>query len=213
MNLILIRHGKTDAYLESKRQSPGSPLGEYGKKQAEALATKLHFSKIDHLYSSDWPRAIQTAEIISKSISKEVKVHPLVHEILKSPILDDIPDDSEINKRFAKELQEHKNDFDWKFDNQGESFNDVILRAKKVLKFLEEEHGSDTVAIVSHGVFIAALVALILLGPEFDDKTFRHVCFSFHIHNTGVSSFKYNPEKNHWLMTCFNDHSHLENES
>ena len=213
MNLILIRHGKTDVHLENKRQSPDSPLGEYGRKQAEILASKMNLNQIDHLYSSDWPRAFQTAQILSRPSSKEIKIYPLVHEIEKSPILDNILEDSEINLRFKKELQENKNNFDWKFDNRGESFREAIERAQKVLKFLETEHPNDTVAIVSHGIFIAVVTALVLLGNDFDNKTFRNLCWSLKIHNTGVSSFKFDPESKHWSMICFNDHSHLANES
>lgn len=83
MILYLIRHGKTDVYLENKRQSPSTPLGELGKKQAQFLADKMHLSKIDYIYSSDWPRARETAQYISKSLGQEVKIHPLVHEIQK----------------------------------------------------------------------------------------------------------------------------------
>ncbi len=61
MILYLIRHGKTDVCLENRRQSPDTELGELGKQQASSIAKRMHLTKIDHLYSSNWPRAIQTA--------------------------------------------------------------------------------------------------------------------------------------------------------
>lgn len=213
MILYLIRHGKTDTHLENKRQSPTTPLGELGKKQAEALAEKMHLTKIDHLYSSDWPRAVQTAEYLSKSLSLEIKTHPHVHEIEKHSQLNDVADDSEINKRYLREAMENKDDFDWKFDGQGESLNDIISRAQKVIDFLEDQHPSDTVAIVSHGIFIMVMTALILLGKEWDKKTFRKLSWALKVSNGGISSFKYDPQTKYWTMTCFNDHSHLANES
>lgn len=212
MILYLIRHGKTDSHLENKRQSPNTPLGEFGRKQAETLAAKMNLSKINHLYSSEWPRALETAQIISKSSNLQIKTHPLVHEIEKHPLLNEIPEDSELNKRSIRESRENMDNFDWKFNGQGESFNEVIERAKKVIEFLENEHSNDTVAIVSHGVFIMVMTTLILLGPNFDNKTFRKLSRSLKVHNTGVSSFKYDPETKHWTMICFNDHGHLENE-
>jgi broad specificity phosphatase PhoE len=66
MRLYLIRHGKTDAYLENKRQSPESTLGELGKDQANRLAARLKNVEFDVLISSHWPRAKQTAEIIAQ---------------------------------------------------------------------------------------------------------------------------------------------------
>lgn len=213
MILYLIRHGKTDTHLENKRQSPSTPLGELGKKQAEALAGKMHLTKIDHLYSSDWPRAMQTAEYLSRAISSEIKIHSHVHEIEKNPQLDDVADDSEINKRYQKEVMENKDNFDWKFDGQGESLNDIIKRAQKVIDSLEEQHSKDTVAIVSHGIFIMVMTALILLGKDWDKKTFRKLSWALKLSNGGISSFMYDPETKYWTMTCFNDHSHLANES
>ena len=213
MILYLIRHGKTDNYLDNKRQSPSTPLGELGKKQAEALAGKIHLTKIDHLYSSNWPRAMQTAEYLSKAVSVEIKNHPHVHEIEKHPQLDNVADDSDINKRCLKEVVENKYNFDWKFDNQGESLNDIIKRGQKVIDSLEEQHPKDTVAIVSHGIFIMVMTALILLGKDWDKKTFRKLSWALKISNGGISSFKYDPQTKYWTMTCFNDHGHLENES
>lgn len=212
MILYLIRHGKTDAHLEKRRQSPTTPLGEFGKKQAEALAEKMDLAKIDHLYSSDWPRAIQTAEYLSRKAQLDIKTHPLVHEIEKHPQLDEIPDDSELNLKYIRESRENTDNFDWKFEGQGESLNDVIERAKKVIGFLENGHPNDTVAVVSHGVFMTVMTTLILLGPDFDKKTFLKVSWSLKIDNTGVNSFRYDPETKYWTMTCFNDHGHLENE-
>ncbi|KKQ07997.1 MAG: Fructose-2,6-bisphosphatase [Parcubacteria group bacterium GW2011_GWB1_36_5] len=213
MILYLIRHGKTDIYLENKRQSPSTPLGELGRKQAKAMAEKMNLTKIDHLYSSDWPRAMQTAEYLSKSLSLEIKIHPHVHEIEKHHLLNDVADDSEINKRYLKEGMENKENFDWKFDGQGESLNDIINRGQKVIAFLEEQHPSDTVAIVSHGIFIMVLTSLILLGRDWDKKTFRKLSWALKVSNGGISSFKFDPQTKCWTMACFNDHSHLENES
>ena len=212
MNLYLIRHGKTDVHLENKRQSPGTPLGEYGRKQAKALADKMNLTHLDHLYSSDWPRARETAEYLAGTSKKDLKIHPLVHEINKNPVLNDISEDSDLNLRFVKESIENKDNPDWKFDGQGESLSDVIERTKKVIFFLESEHPTDSVAIVSHGIFIMVMISLLLLGSDVDNKTIRKLSWSLKIHNTGVSTFQFKPQTKHWTMICFNDHSHLENE-
>ncbi len=212
MILYLIRHGKTDVHLENKRQSPNTTLGELGKKQAQALAEKMNLFKIDHLYSSEWPRALQTAEFLSKQSTLEIKKHPLVHEIQKHPKLDEISVDDELNIRYSKESLENMGNFDWKFDDQGESLNEVITRAKKVIEFLEKDHPDDTVAIVSHGIFITVMTTIILLGFDFEKKAFLKVSWSLKAHNAGVSSFKYDPKTKYWTMLCFNDHSHLKEE-
>lgn len=213
MILYLIRHGKTDAHLENRRQSPTTPLGEYGKKQAEALAEKMKLTKIDHLYSSDWPRAYQTAEALSTKTGLSIKIHPLVHEMEKSTVLDDVLDDSEINRQYLAEIKANATNFDWKFRDGGESLTETINRAQKVIEFLIRDHKNETVVIVTHGVFAMVFVSLILLGLDFDRKSFARLFMSLKIHNTGVSSLKYNPTKKSWQLICFNDHGHLEGES
>lgn len=213
MELYLIRHGKTDAFLENRRQSPTTPLGEYGKKQAEAVAGKMHLTKIDHLYSSDWPRAYQTAEAISEKTGLPIKVHPLVHEMEKTSMLNDVADDSDINRKYNAEMQENKGNFDWKFNGEGESLNEAVARAKEVIEFLVMNHPNEVVVVVTHGTFTMVLVSLMLLGFDYDKESFRRLFMSLRVHNTGVSSFEYNPSEKRWRMICFNDHGHLKNES
>jgi broad specificity phosphatase PhoE len=213
MILYLIRHGRTDAYLENKRQSPRTSLGELGKKQTQALVDNMHLSKVDHLYSSDWPRARETAEYISKSLGQDIKIHPLVYEIQKHPDLDEVADESEINLRYMKESRENTGNLDWKFDGKGESLNEVIDRARKVISFLVKEHADETVAIVSHGIFLTIMTSLILLGFDYEKDSLLKLSWSLKIHNTGVSTFRFNPETKHLTMICFNDHAHLEKEN
>ena len=121
--------------------------------------------------------------------------------------------DQSFFENVENKIVENKYNFDWKFDNQGESLNDIIKRGQKVIDSLEEQHPKDTVAIVSHGIFIMVMTALILLGKDWDKKTFRKLSWALKISNGGISSFKYDPQTKYWTMTCFNDHGHLENES
>ena len=88
MKLYFIRHGITDDHLNDVRQTPDSPLGKMGKKQAEKVAARLKEVKIDHLYSSDWPRAKQTAEEIAKQMELPLKTEAMFREAAKSKHLD-----------------------------------------------------------------------------------------------------------------------------
>ena len=209
MLLYLIRHGKTDAHLEKRRQSPDTPLGEYGKKQALLMAERLNLEKIDYLYSSNWPRAIQTAEFVAKHTNIKINIHPHLHEIEKNKVLDDVSEDSDINLRFQKERAENSNDFDWKFDGEGESVNEVINRSRKVIDFLFENHPNDSVAIVSHGRFIALLISLLVLGTNYDKASLIKLYIAITVNNTGISSLYIDPESHQCKIICLNDHSHL----
>ena len=63
--LFAVRHGETEWNLIAKQQGHlASPLTESGIKQAHALAESLFGKGIEVLYSSDFGRAVQRAEII-----------------------------------------------------------------------------------------------------------------------------------------------------
>ncbi len=210
MILYLIRHGKTDAHLEGRRQSPDSPLGDYGLKQAAAVAEVMSQKKLDFLYSSDWPRARQTAGVVSDKIGLPLRIHPLVHENQNAAELHGIGDNDDINLIYIKERAVHTEDFDWKFNGGGESTNEVIARVKKVLKFLTIEHSNDTLAVVTHGNFIRILTTLLLLGDDFDNKTFMKLFLSLETQNAGICKFEFDPVSASWKLLCFNSHDHLE---
>lgn len=212
MLLYLIRHGQTDHDLAGKRQSPDSPLGEYGLKQAEAVAKRFHLKKLDHLYSSDWPRAYQTAQKISATTGLKIKIHPHIHEMRKSSILNELDKTSDLHQQYLDEMRSHLGDFDWKFNGEGESLNELLTRAQKVIKYLIRKHPGDTIAVVSHGTFSAALVSLMILGFDYHPESFLKLFNGTRIHNTGITSLEYTPELKRWRLTCFNDHGHLEDE-
>ncbi|MFC1624117.1 histidine phosphatase family protein [Candidatus Omnitrophota bacterium] len=75
--VILIRHGETDWNLERRYCSfTGVDLNNKGIMQAEKLFYKLRKEKIDKVYSSDSPRALNFARILFKEAPIE-KVYEL----------------------------------------------------------------------------------------------------------------------------------------
>lgn len=210
MDLYLIRHAKTDSHLKNIRQSPDTPLGKYGLKQAKALAKRLKNIKFDHLYSSSWPRALQTAKVISKQLGIKIKKHPHIHENLKHPGLNDIDMESEINQTFMKERSENWTNFDWKFGGEGESVNDLIKRGEKVIKSLVKKNPHDSVCLVSHSYFMAIVTSILVIGPLSDKNTFIKLVRNLEVTNTGVTKFVYYPDTKTWRLIFHNDHHHLE---
>lgn len=211
MNLYLIRHGRTDTVQNDNLiQSPDTPLGEYGLSQAKKVADKLKLVNFDHIYSSDYARAFQTATQISQTTSITVTIHPDVHEKDKHPNLNGAPIDGEVNLRFSQETQENRYNFDWKFDGEGESFHDLRKRVQKVIDFLITKHSQDSIAIVTHAYFIEMFLALVIFSPDTDEVVLASFMHSLSIHNASLTTLKYNPEKKTWKLLSLNDFSHLE---
>jgi len=81
MICYLIRHGKDDDSLRGGWSD--SPLTSEGIKQVECLASQIRSAEelaIGTIYSSDLPRALQTAEILSSVLSLPVVALPEFRE-------------------------------------------------------------------------------------------------------------------------------------
>lgn len=211
MRIYLVRHGRTDTRLENKRQTPTTPLGDFGKTQAAAAGQRLKSINADVLLSSNWPRAMQTAEEISKLTGLPIIQYPDLHEQEISSLVHGVPDESEINLKFIAERAKAGEDldFDWKFENEGESMNELLMRARNVCNNLATEYKSKTIIAVSHGIFIAILVATMIFGYEPDKKTIIDFFKAVHHHNAGISILDYDEETGQWSLVSLNDHSHL----
>ena len=66
-HVVLIRHGQSEGNAQGRFGGhTDTPLSARGRKQAEATAKALASEKFDAIYSSDLPRAIETASPLAK---------------------------------------------------------------------------------------------------------------------------------------------------
>lgn len=80
--ILLARHGETDWNRERRWQGHApTPLNEHGRAQARALAERLSTGQLDAVYSSDLPRAFETAEIVAAVHGLEPIPEPGLREI------------------------------------------------------------------------------------------------------------------------------------
>src|SRR3989344_5102250 len=154
MKLFLVRHGET------KENEAGVMMGhhhgiltEKGKEQARETALALKDKKLDHIYSSDLNRCVDTAEIIKE-------FHP------DTPLT------------FTKELRERNlgilqgqraKEVDWtkmtgdaaglgKMEG-GESIDELKERALDFIKQLYEQHPNDSILLISHNGWIKQIIS------------------------------------------------------
>lgn len=76
--LLLVRHGETALNAARILQPPDTPLSERGLEQARALARRLAAEPISTIWSSDLPRAWQTAEAVAAG--RSIAAEPLLQE-------------------------------------------------------------------------------------------------------------------------------------
>lgn len=146
MELTLIRHGESTTNVENTHQTFKDPLTSQGKSQAEQVRIKTKFDKI---FSSDMPRALETAKIIfpSEKIIVDSRIQEKRNGIFEG-ISKDKADWTEVNKApFMKRKAEG-----------GESLEEV---KKRVISFLSELDDGKY-AIISHGTILRVILAITL---------------------------------------------------
>lgn len=163
MELVLIRHGKTDYAPADQRGFIGhgrdlAPLSETGVLQAERVAQDPALRGCQLLLSSPYTRALQTAAIISRGADLPIRVEMDLHEWL--------PDKSH---QYAS-TDEMSRQWERFMADQGdcppgdnclwESVEEMIARLKPVFdRYLHE--GWRKLAVAAHGMVIRRLTGLV----------------------------------------------------
>ncbi len=80
MSIFLIRHGETVGNAARIVQLPDSPLSPRGVAQAERLARRLARERIARIVSSDFARAVTTAECLQRTSGAPLSFEPLLQE-------------------------------------------------------------------------------------------------------------------------------------
>jgi probable phosphoglycerate mutase len=78
--LFLIRHGETVGNASRVVQRPDSPLSSRGVAQAERLARRLAAEGIGGIVSSDFVRAVATAQPLHRTTGAPLSFEPLLRE-------------------------------------------------------------------------------------------------------------------------------------
>lgn len=210
MRIYIVRHGETESNAEHIRQSSQGYLSDDGIQEARAAASKLSSLKIDSIFTSSYPRAKQTADIIS-ALGKglQVQVSDYLTEIkLPSEVVGKPVDDPKSKKIFSW-LKTHSFNARARYSDE-ETYNDYVARAQAVLNHIEKT-GFENTVVVTHHRFIHILVAVVLLGEKLTPELFEMVRSHIFISNTGITVIQKNDEKDRqWHILTLNEHSHLD---
>src|SRR5437870_813711 len=78
--VLLIRHGETEGNALRIVQRPDIPLSARGVVQAERLARRLAHERVERIVSSDFARAVTTAEHLQRATGAPLAFEPLLQE-------------------------------------------------------------------------------------------------------------------------------------
>lgn len=135
-------------------------LSVYGEKLALEISERKELQNIDVIYSSHYVRAMCTAKYIAENNNIKLNVDERLGERKFG-----VNDISELPSDF---FEEQFRNWDYKLE-KGESANEVSKRMNEVLLEIINNNKDKTIAIVSHGTAISAMLKTwcnVLLNEE-----------------------------------------------
>jgi len=207
--VYFVRHGESVANITPVYQPLGSPLSDKGRQQAKLIAERIAKLSFEALVVSPLFRAKETAEAITKLTGKKPEYSDLFVERTKpTRIIGKSHSDNEAVQLWKK----------WQNSlfipglrvEDGENFDDLIIRADKALDFLKNKV-ENSIVVVTHGFFLRTIIARVILGDSLTPEAFKNFHMRVGTENTGLSVLKYGKtwETTSWLLWIFNDHAHL----
>ena len=164
--VLFIRHGENEWTKTHKLagRTPGVHLNDQGRRQAEALGTRLADSELNAIYSSPLERTQETAEAIAKHHkSLTVQLHPGLLEV-------------DYGKWTGKKIAKLARKKSWPVIQfypsgagfpGGETMFEMQTRFVQTVNELVTRHPGETLAIIGHADLIKSAVAH-YLGVHFD---------------------------------------------
>jgi 2,3-bisphosphoglycerate-dependent phosphoglycerate mutase len=160
--LWLVRHGETDWNVQRivQGQTP-TELNDVGRKQARQLANFFADREFSAAYSSDLPRAYQTAEIIlagrGLDLQQDVRLRERSlgkYQGMKSADVHAV--------RTALGLDQTGDLADWKGMPGVETNQQVWERARDAMRNISDKHHGKDVLVVAHGGLMAQVITEVL---------------------------------------------------
>lgn len=202
--LVLIRHGESQVTVRRVIGGPRtcSGLSELGRRQAERLATRLsetgELAGVAALYSSSYPRAIETAEVVASALGVPVDEDVRFGEHDPGPECDGLRFD-EFVERFGMP--------DWQGDPHavtfpgGETLAAFHHRVGEALSEVGRRHAGGLVVVACHGGVVDAAFRSLLRLPQVGG-------FELHTLNTSLTEFA-RTRSGGWRLARYNDAAHL----
>jgi probable phosphoglycerate mutase len=202
--LIFVRHGESEVTVRRVVGGPRSCTGlsDLGRRQAERLRDRwLEHPEIaaDAVYSSAYPRARETAEIVLPALGHDsFIVDAAFGEHDPGPLCDGLTYD-EFEKRFG--------DPDWENDPHGETFpgGESIaafqLRIGDAVRSVIERHRGGKVVVFCHGGVVDTVLRQSL-------RTSGTGIFEVWTKNTSITEVEL-VRPGRWRLVRYNDAAHL----
>ncbi|MES2668525.1 MAG: histidine phosphatase family protein [Patescibacteria group bacterium] len=206
--IYLVRHGESEGNAGTHYQNENTQLTELGREQAAFVAERATKLNVDTILASAMVRAQQTAGIISERIGISLESSDLFVERRRPSEQIDQPKDDPKVQEAEEAIMQSSSASGIRYSDE-ENFDDLNARSKAALSFLEQ-HPSDKILVVTHGVFLRNIVAQVIFGDALTGRDCGEVLSTFIANNTGITVLQFDPDNRRpWRLLTWNDHAHL----
>ncbi len=195
--LILIRHGETDKNLNKSLHAVNDEqaLNLTGREQIEATVDRLKELSPSKIYSSTEKRAVESAQILAQRLGIPMEKIDGIQERNFGIFTGESW--NEVKKILAPMTLEEKYDY---VPEEGESWRAFEVRLISATQKIVEENKDKTIAVVTHGGAIKALMPFLLKAPK--EESYKHIPG-----NASLTIFDFDDKGFHQIAV--NDASHL----
>ena len=202
MELLLVRHGQSDAYLEGTSfpltgGHGDPPLSELGREQAQRVGKRLAAAGIDAIYVTTLQRTAQTAAPLAERLDLAPRVEAGLREVFfgewegglyRQLVAQNHPI---AQRMFAEER--------WDVIPGAESLTAFDGRVRAAIKRMAADQPGQRVAAFTHGGVIGQVLAMASDSRPFAFNT---------ADNASISRLVITSDR--WWVRSFNDTAHLE---
>jgi broad specificity phosphatase PhoE len=161
-HVVIIRHGQSQGNAEGRFGGhTDTPLSPRGRRQAEATARALVPEKFDAIYSSDLPRAIETATPLARLTGAPLENTEALRE-RSVGVMEGLTFEEAAEQHPEQYQALLRRDFEHVLLG-GESYRQTLDRASRKLDEVIEQHKGGRIALFAHTGTICILI-LHLMG-------------------------------------------------
>jgi probable phosphoglycerate mutase len=161
-HVVIIRHGQSQGNAEGRFGGhTDTPLSPRGRRQAEATAKALAAEKFDAIYSSDLPRAIETATPLARLTGARLEITDALRE-RSVGVMEGLTFEEAAEQHPEQYQALLRRDFEHVLMG-GESYRQTLDRASRKLDEAIEQHKGGRIALFAHTGTICILI-LHLMG-------------------------------------------------
>jgi 2,3-bisphosphoglycerate-dependent phosphoglycerate mutase len=161
-HVVIIRHGQSQGNAEGRFGGhTDTPLSPRGRRQANATAKALASEKFDAIYSSDLPRAIETASPLAQLTGVSLETTDALRE-RSVGVMEGLTFEEAAEQHPEQYQALLRRDFEHVLLG-GESYRQTLDRASRKLDEAIEQHRGGRIALFAHTGTICILI-LHLMG-------------------------------------------------